>query len=445
MIKHNQLIINNLTFKEMSEGDVQQLKVLKLKFIEKVIEDFGDSYLPIRKNDFESINLSALVSAILKKNKEKIPEHKLREFLVSEQTLRRIFEERDKDTTFQQTTRNFLSLYVGYQNYQDFVENADFNIQPNTKAIPWRTIGIGVLGMVLLITIGLVWRNKLASEPIAGKITKVILESNKAPITARFNYKFNHLNFERAVLDYTLWGKTDSLGLDKNKQDASVCFMHPTVRTVRLVADGKVLDSTKVIIPSDGWVAGYEEIFYLQPNQWKKNGVAHISKEDLPDNVKQQPAYYSFIKKVSNFKGEPSCDDLIFETRLKNPVSEGGIICNDVSIVLTGDKYKFLLNLTQKGCSHFAYIRLGNKEFNGKNHDLTKIGVNLDEFVNLKMIFKDHLLLMYINEQLVFKTPYTDDLGKLEAAFVGFKGSGTTDFIKISDAKNAKILEEESF
>jgi len=165
----------------------------------------------------------------------------------------------------------------------------------------------------------------------------------------------------------------------------------------------------------------------------------------LPDNIKQQPAYYSFIKKVSNFKGEPSCDNLIFETRLKNPVSEGGISCNDVSIVLTGEKYKFSLNLTQKGCSHYAYIRLGSEEFNGKNHDLKEIGVNLDDFVNLKMIFKDHQLLMYINEQLVFKTPYADGLGELEAVFIGFKGSGTTDFVKISDATNAKILEEESF
>ena len=429
----------------MSATDVQLLKTLRGKFIDKVIEDFGDVYLPIQKNDFESINLSALVGAILKKNKENIPENKLKEYLVSEQTLRRIFEEREKETTFQQTTRNFLSLYIGYQNFQDFTENADFSIQPNAKTIPWQTIGISVLVIGLLITIGFVWKNKLVGEPIEGKITKRVLESNKAPITVRFYYKFNHLDFGRAVLNYTLWGKKDTLELDKNKQAASICFMHPTVRTVRLVADGKVLDSTKVIIPSDGWVAGYEEIFYLQPSQWKKNGVAHISKDDLPDNIKQQPAYYSFIKKVSNFKGEPSCDNLVFETRLKNPVSEGGINCNDVSIVLTGEKHKFLLNLTQKGCSYYSYIRLGSKEFNGKNHDLKKIGVNLDEFVNLKMIFKDHQLLIYINEQLVFKTPYTDGLGKLEAAFIGFKGTGTTDFVRISDAINAKILEEEGF
>ncbi len=75
--------------------DGQFLKILKQKFINKVIEDFGDTYLPIRNNDFESINLTALIGIILKKNKESIPENKLKEYLVSEQTLRRIFEERD--------------------------------------------------------------------------------------------------------------------------------------------------------------------------------------------------------------------------------------------------------------------------------------------------------------------------------------------------------------
>lgn len=429
----------------MNLGEIQQLKVLKKKFINKVIEDFGNDYVPIQKNDFENINLSALVVAVLKKNREKIPEHRLKEYLVSEQTLRRMFEERDKETTFQQTTRNFLSLYIGFQNYQDFLENADFSTKTPEVNWHWRTIGISVLGVCLLITIGFVWRNKFVNESIEGKITKVTLETNEAPITVRFNYKFNHLDFEQAMLDYTLWGKKDTLRIDKTKQSASVCFMHPTVRMVRLVADGKVLDSTKVIIPSDGWVAGYEEIFYLPPKQWKKNGVAHISNNDLPDNVKEQSIYYSFIKKVGNFKNKPSCDDLIFETRLKNPVSEGGIICNDVSVVLTGEKHKFLLNLTQKGCSHYAYLRLSNQEFNGKNHNLNKLGVNLDEFVSLKMLFKNRQLLLYIGEQLVFKTPYTDDLGKLEAVYIGFKGLGTTDFVKISDATNAKILEEEGF
>lgn len=427
----------------MTAEEAHQLKVLRREFIEKVIENFGDAYSPIRKNDFESINLSALVGAILKKNKEKIPEHKLKEFLVSEQTLRRIFEERDKETTFQQTTRNFLSLYIGFQNYQDFLSNADFSNITTKESHHWRAIAISILVMVLLISIGFVWRNKFVNDSIEGKITKVLLESNEAPITVRFNYKFNHLNFERAILDYKLWGDKDTLELDKTKQSASVCFMHPTVRTVRLVADGKVVDSTKVIIPSEGWVAGYEEIFYLQPNQWKKNGVAHISKDDLPDNIKQQTVYYSFIKKVANFNEKLLCDDMLFEARLKNSISEGGINCNDVSVVFTGEKYKFLLNITQKGCSHYAYVRLPNKIFEGKSSDLSKLGVNLDEFVQLKIIFKGKKLHIYTNDQLAFQTNYADSLGKMQAAYIGFKGLGSVDYVKISD--NKQLLEVEDF
>ncbi|GGD73466.1 hypothetical protein GCM10011514_41900 [Emticicia aquatilis] len=427
----------------MSVGEAQQLKVLKLRFIKKVIEDFGDDYLPIRKNDFESINLSALVSAILKKNKVQIPEHKLREFLVSEQTLRRIFEERDKETTFQQTTRNFLSLYIGYQNYQDFLEKADFSSKPKTETRNWRSFGIGVLLLGLFVVIGFVWKKKILSEPLKGNLSKVVFESTKAPITAKFSYDFSHLNFNRAILEYSLWGKKDTLELDKTKKTASVCFMHPTVRIVRLVADGKVLDSVKVVVPSDGWVSGYEEINYLPAEQWKKNGVAHIPKEAVPNAVREQSTYYSFIKKVANFDRNLSADEMIFETRLKNPVSEGGISCNDVSVVITGEKHKFLLNLTQKGCSHYAYVHLPNLIFEGKTHDLSKLGVNLDDFVRLKLIVNNRKLQIFIEDQLAFQTNYLDNFGSMQATYIGFKGLGSVDYIKISD--NNKVLEEENF
>lgn len=425
--------------------DIQLLKILKQKFIEKVIEDFGDTYLPIKKNDFESINLTALVGAILKKNKGSIPENKLKEYLVSEQTLRRIFEERNKETTFQQTTRNFLSLYIGYQNYQDFLDNADFTTTPNQKTRNWRSLGIGFLVIGLIIVIGFVWKKKTLNDTLEGKLTRVVFESNKAPITAKFSYKFNHLNFNRAILDYSLLGKRDTLELDKAKRSASVCFMHPTVRMVRLVADGKILDSMKVVVPSDGWVSGYEAINYLPAEQWKKNGVAHISKETLPEAVREQATYYSFVKKVANFDKNLTCDEMVFETRLKNPISEGGINCNDVSVVITGEKHKFLLNLTQKGCSHYAYVHLPNRIFEGETHDLSKLGVNLDDFVQVKIVFKAKKMTLFINEAFAFESNYSGDLGKLQAAFIGFKGLGTTDFVKISDATTAKILEEEDF
>ena len=423
--------------------DGQFLKILKQKFINKVIEDFGDTYLPIRNNDFESINLTALIGAILKKNKESIPENKLKEYLVSEQTLRRIFEERDKETTFQQTTRNFLSLYIGYQNYQDFLEKADFATTTKRETRNWRNLGIGFLLIGLLGVIVFVWNRRVLSEPVKGKLTKVVFESTQAPITAKFSYSFNHLNFNRAILEYSLWGKRDTLELDKTKKTASVCFMHPTVRMVRLVVDGKVLDSLKVVVPSDGWVSGYEEINYLPAEQWKKNGVAHISKEALPNAVKEQSTYYSFVKKVANFDKNLSCDAMIFETRLKNPVAEGGISCNDASVVITGEKNKLLVNLTQKGCSHYAYVRLPDASFEGKIHDLSKLGVNLDEFVQLKLVVKNKKLQVFLDNQLAFQTNYSDSLGLLQAVYIGFKGLGSVDNIKISD--NKRVLEEENF
>ncbi|MFY7910305.1 MAG: hypothetical protein ACOVO2_12155 [Emticicia sp.] len=424
--------------------DIHFLSILRQKFIEKVIQDFGDSYLPIKKNDFESINLTALVGVILKKNRENIPENKLKDYLVSDQTLRRIFEERDKETSFQQATRNFLALYLGYKNYQDFLENADFTVIENKQTPNWRSIGIIFLIIGLLTMIGYVWRKKYLNGPLKGKLEIVTYENTKAPMTAKFSYNFNHLNFDKAYLDYSLWsGEKDTVELDKSKNKVSICFMHPTVRRVKLVADGKILDSLKVVVPSVGWVSGYEAINYLPSELWKKNGVAHISKEYLPKAVKDLPTYYSFVKKVSNFDRKLVGDDMIYETRFKNPVAEGGINCNDVVVGFTCENHNFAINFTQKGCSHFAYVVLGNTKVEGKTSDLSKLGINLDNYVQLKIVFKDKQVHIFIDEQLVFHSNFSEKLGLLQASYIGFKGLGSVDYIKFS--KNNQVLEEENF
>ncbi|WP_305953246.1 hypothetical protein [Emticicia oligotrophica] len=420
---------------------------MKRKFIEKVIADFGDDYQPIRKNDFESINLSALITAILKKNRGGIPEQKLKDYLVSEQTLRRIFEERDKDTTFQQATRNFLSLYIGFQNYQDFIDNANFEENLPQKNFNWPLISIIVGFGVLFLMLGFIWSKKTLVEAAKGKITNVTLESDKAPITVKFDYQLKNIeDVEKVYLDYSANSRSiDTTLLSPQKNTASVCFIHPTIRTVKLMADNRKLDSIKVIIPSEGWVAGYEEIFYLNSTQWKKNGVAHIQKEDLIEEVRNKSTYYSFLKKVSNFNGSPSTDEISFEAKVKNPSSEGGIVCNDISFELIGEDDKIQLNLTKKGCSHYSYIHYPNKKIKGATHDLQKLGINLDEFVDVKIVTHQMKLEIFIDNELVYQTNYDERLGKLNAIYIGFRGLGTIDYIKLSNPITNKLLEVENF
>ncbi len=102
-----------------------------------------------------------------------------------------------------------------------------------------------------------------------------------------------------------------------------------------------------------------------------------------------------------------------------------------------------MVNITQKGCSHYAYVRLPDASFEGKTHDLSKLGVNLDEFVQLKLVVKNKKLQVFLDNQLAFQTNYSDSLGLLQAVYIGFKGLGSVDNIKISD--NKRVLEEENF
>ena len=444
----------------MTQSETLRLANLKKQFINKVINNWEKKYPSIKNHDFKNINLAGLVDEVLEEIdalivKEIKDSSAKKNYQIGALTLRRIFENTDKHIAFQTPTKNGLALYLGNKSYNDFIKKEETTIDIPDESISHqekiiaiekkkKLIPIFFVGLFACISMVIFIVQKKARPIIHTKprITKVTLENNQAPMTANLEYDLGNLDFKNAHLDYNLNFrlKSDTMSLDTTKKNVSIYFLHPTSRFVRLMIDNKCVDSVKIIVPSDGWVAGYDYIYYVDKSKWKKNHEAHISESDVLPSVRERDFYYSFIKKVAGFE-QINCDNFNVETSLKNP----GPLCNDMNVVLIGSENKLELNFTQNGCSYYSYLRLPGKELEGKTYDLKNLTVNTNEFTKIRVSLNNQKAAIFIADKMIFATNYDKKLGDLEAIYIGFLGLGTVQYVKLTDALNHKTLELEEF
>ncbi len=394
--------------------------------------------------------LLALIAALTESVPEKgLSAKQLEAFVPSSDTLKRNLKAKNNDG-MRENTRECLAFYLGYKGgFNDFVQKQSVGANIDDKPIiikkdkKWM-IGVGIIGGIAFGLLLLwVYQKATPSERIIKpRIIKVNLGSEKAPITAKIDYDLGNMPVDSAYLDFE-WKDRVGIGIDKKEKSVFYCFLHPTRRLAKLMVNGRCVDSTQIVIPSDGWMMGYESIYYIDKNNWQKAGIAHVAAEDIAEEFKKKGVYTSFIKKVGGFNGV-SCDEFSFETRLKNPKPVGTTLCSDATLILVGSQNKLLLNLTQIGCSFFSYVKF-NADLLGQKQDFQNLSANLNEFIKVNIKTNNHKINIFIDEKLSFTANYNKKLGDLEAIDINFQNSGSVDYVKGESSKTRKLLFYDNF
>ena len=179
-----------------------------------------------------------------------------------------------------------------------------------------------------------------------------------------------------------------------------------------------------------------------------KNGILHIPIEEIPSQIIKNGEFYVALQNLSDF--DYDTDNIIFETRVKNPHEEGGISCFDISIDLNGlvdNKLGILsFNIVKPKCTRFARIRVGDSFYPKEKSDilLDKLGINFDDWNIVKVKTHNNRLKIFVNNEELYDFPYKGKIGILKFMQIYFKGTGSVDWVKISDLEG-KILYNEDF
>jgi hypothetical protein len=380
---------------------------------------------------------------------------------ISPQTLKRLFGKvkYKDDYTPQPATRDALARFLKYDDWEAFVQakaGSKFKftsfLKTGNKAKSRKLLLI--LGFSTLVAAGALIFIHSGNKSRAVTFYAENL-SGVTPHTVSFHYDISDLKSREVYIDFDQKEAEDNSPgelLDKNRSLINHCFESPGFFNVAISSRGTVLASVKIHVLSDGWVSYCfnDDNFMLRKFVFgleKKvrdtldDGLLYISPKEINNHgFNGNTVFYLEHMLYKNFYG--SADSCTLEVRYKNSPDMGGISCYDAEFRIIGENGLASVMLVQKGCYRWSEITVGEKHLNGKYSDLSSFSTDLSSWNVLRMNLRNGRAEITNGSDTIFTCAYIRQLGRVKGIRLITKGSGAFDYVKLTNAREQAICDE---
>jgi hypothetical protein len=122
--------------------------------------------------------------------------------------------------------------------------------------------------------------------------------------------------------------------------------------------------------------------------------------------------------------GELNTDSFRLQATVKNDYREGAAICQHTEIRLLCKGSAIIIPLCDKGCVSELNLLVLDKYFPGKEKDLSFLGVDFRNWVNVVCTGGGGQLRLYLDQRLVFQSPLPATPVAIEGIDFRFQGTG---------------------
>lgn len=464
---------------------------------------------PVENDDFATLpSLNAFVEELHEDIDEtlrlKLASKERLEMMISKENLRRILKN-TQEIRLQSHTRNCLAYYLGFEGWEDFKEKnkqnipaepvvvnyiqvyqsllpqhqaQNFQLPPNSDYVIlpseplWKTkffkqIALGIIGILLMSFVsfsGYRWyKNRPFTSEQLAKVKFEIIEDYAKPNNNYFKirYDVSSLDCDSVTVDYD----SDQVYMIDYQQDGnsyqetfrnkidtvSHTYFMPNIWEIKLVVNNQVIRTIKkTVYTGNEWAifanGGFQNKPWVGHLKNEKEGIhlgiLHLTPDKI-DRPNENVSYWVNYKKVQDFGID--ADSLIFETRIRNNYQEGGISCYDSPInIMTDSKKTIGVNFVQD-CIEYARVTIGKIELKGNINNLSFMDLNLQEWQIIKIKIKDRVAYLYVNDKEIYRIKCEDNLGLIKQINYNFKGSGSVDWVKLSNSHTGKIIYFDDF
>lgn len=383
---------------------------------------------------------------------------------LSVSTLRRLWGKVKYESEPQPTTLNALAKFLGFKNFREFTdaypaipEELPYDDKKEPKKVNFEKTKPSVqkiAGVVLLaLSFGalVVWKTNLFKSP-APELDKNQFSFSSQPVSTGIPnsvvFEFDVSNSESdSIFIQQSWDSSKKFQVEKTQNQATSIYYYPGFFNAKLLIDDEIINEHGLLIPSDGWLSLVVKepipIYFLQGST-QKNGFIQITEADLlAENIALQPELpISSFYFVDDFGGFSS-QSFSMETRFRNTFSKGNGPCQFAQLAVLTKNIPLVLSFSIPGCTSELGLMLSEKMVDEKKTDLSQLGVNVEEWIDLKLSVVDQKVSLFLNSKLVFEDSYSEDAGEIIGLAYHFEGSGEVDFVYLSDENGKPILQED--
>jgi hypothetical protein len=360
-------------------------------------------------------------------------------------TLKRLWGKIRYDSKPTPTTLNTLAQYLGYENWRSFRVSEEANSRKiipkeKRKSLRWW---VWTIPVVALAFIAIPKKENIVDPTLFSFTSKKVVDLG-VPNTVVFDYDATAASPDDSIFIQQSWDIRLSRPVKRDQRQHTSIYYIPGFFEAKLVVNKQIVREHNLLIKTDGWLPLVEQP--KTPVYFKSSDAVHDGKLQLPvetiqaSNIQMQPvAPWTGYYNVRDFGGLMS-DDVVFETAVKNDYKAGSNPCQYVEIRLQFEGPAVVIPLSSRGC----VSTIGIADTDGTKRDLSAFGSDFNDWVNVKCVIRDKIAEIFVNNASAIRLRVTGGRAKMVEIGYRFQGTGSVDFVKLSN-NDGKVFYEEYF
>ena len=369
---------------------------------------------------------------------------------ISSNTLKRLWGRIPYQSTPSTFTLDTLARFIDFENWSAFtaqnkyLSNADENTLPQERELSSRNRNTFYLVTVAVFGLGvaLLWYAFTQAAHGSPDSSDYSFSTRKIgdgiPSSVIFNVDATAADEGAHIEIQQKWDETKRQTIDREDSLVTSVYFNPGYFEAKLVVDDKIMLEDSVLIPSNGWFAMLENDkspFYFNTDELTNDGIVGITTKTLIDKKISVPnnelsSNYYWVQDFKTLR----VNDFTLETTVKNPALYNNS-CQRVHIVLLCEGEVIIIPLSIEGCMATLDLFFLDNRIGGDRNDLSKFGVNLDEWVGLRCVSDGKQLNIFINGALAYTHPFTRKFNKIYGVKYHFEGTGSIKSLKLSNSQ----------
>lgn len=393
--------------------------------------EFGETYnglSSVRNKDAFYNHILDLIDESLKK---KFGLTRASSKSIGKDSVRR-FLDLDYNEGFNIKVKDAFAIYNGFDDYSSFC----FGLLENQKKSKNTKLFIIAGGLVIAIFCAFFFKTYFKKEKLLPHFTIQNGKEMNAEEPLVLNYDFGDYNYVKALFEIQ-----GQVNFPKNRKgNTKIILRSPGPKTINLRIDDKVIESQKVFVTSKDWWGSINQTVPLLNKAYIHDGVLQLAANSYDSTKKETYGDFQMHKKFGI-----SADNMIFETRVKNP-KKNGFYAYDISINLSGNMNFLTFNMLDPNAKIYNNMTIAQTLFETPDQRvlLDLFGLSLDEWKNVVVKTQNSICTIYLDGKKVFEETYKGKLGDLTSIQFYVKGHGSIDYVKLKSL-DGKIVYQDDF
>jgi len=367
---------------------------------------------------------------------------------ISVSTLKRIWGKVKPDFGVSIYTLNILARFVGYHNWNSFVNEQNIDqfakkediqtVLVAKRKIHWQKYGLITLIIVIIFFI-FVYFFVLKSKEKEYVLFYTKRSSKFAPTQCNIFYNIKSLDNNEKC--HMLLGEGDVKILNPDSHQFSKIFSSPNHYFLKLYREETLLK----IVPFTVFTNGWQKSIKFREKQFVVDTLVEDNLSQIPlafvqKYEKRNIPYWIEYLNVNSYFAAVDCDHMEFEIRFKI-FEQKAPLESQFAVNFQGDSSNIRFHLSNQA-NLGMYSRISEKIIEKNAQEQKHFVKDLSDFHTLKIRNIKQNLTLFFDNQEIYKTKYTKAIKNLVCLQFLMFGCGELDYYKISDLKGEVLVNE---